>query len=249
MNQDLIKLVNINSGYNLVNVLKNVSLHVNKGEIISLIGANGAGKTTILRAISGLQPVSQGDIFFENKKITNLNTSDLVRLGIAHVPEGRQIFRPMTVLENLELGGCLIYKAYGKKQLKSSINEMFEIFPILKDRQKQYAGSLSGGEQQMLALAMSLILKPKLLLLDEPSMGLAPLIVKEIFKIIQELKEKENLTVLLVEQNAKSALKISNRAYVIETGKIILEGQSKDLLENQEVKRAYLGKDKKEIWE
>ncbi len=245
----MLRLVNVNSSYGLVHVLKNVSLHADKGEIVTLIGANGAGKTTALRAISGLQPVREGQIFFEDRDISNISAEKLVRLGIAHVPEGRQIFRPMTVRDNLELGGYLIYKLHGKKELSDSIGTMLDIFPILRERQKQYAGTLSGGEQQMLAIAMALICRPKLLLLDEPSMGLAPLIVREIFRIIREMKDKQGLTVLLVEQNAKAALQIADRGYVMETGRIIFQEKAKSLMENQEVRRAYLGKDKKEIWE
>ncbi len=245
----MLRLVNVNSSYGLVHVLKNVSLHANRGEIVTLIGANGAGKTTTLRAISGLQPVGEGQIFFEDKDISNISAEKLVRLGIAHVPEGRQIFRPMTVRDNLELGGYLIYKLHGKKELSDSIEAMLDTFPILRQRQTQYAGTLSGGEQQMLAIAMALICRPKLLLLDEPSMGLAPLIVREIFRIISEMKDKQELTVLLVEQNAKAALQIADRGYVMETGRIIFQEKAKSLMENQEVRRAYLGKDKKEIWE
>jgi len=245
----MLRLVNVNSYYSLVHVLRNLSLHVHQGEIVTLIGANGAGKSTTLRSISGLHPVKEGKIYFKDIDITNKPTEQLVKLGIAHVPEGRQIFRPMTVMDNLELGGFLIYKIHGKKQLKKSIDEMYELFPILKQRQHQYAGTLSGGEQQMLAIAMALMTKPEFILLDEPSMGLAPLIIREIFRVISELKNETGLTVLLVEQNANAALKIADRGYVMETGKIILEQDALSLLKNQEVKRAYLGRDKREIWE
>ncbi len=245
----MLRIVNINSYYGLVHVLKNASLHVDKGETVTLIGANGAGKTTMLRSISGLHNVGDGKILFNGKDITNVSANKLVKFGISHVPEGRQIFSPMTVFENLELGGYLIYKMHGKQQVRQGIEEMFELFPILKERRKQFAGTLSGGEQQMLAIAMSLMCKPKLILLDEPSMGLAPLIVKEIFSIISDLKQSADLTVLLVEQNANAALKIADRGYVMETGKIILEESADALMENQDVRRAYLGKDKREIWE
>ena len=245
----MLRLVNVNSYYGLVHVLKNVSLHVSKGEVVTLIGANGAGKTTTLRSISGLHPVREGEIFFDGKDITGLGTEKLVKLGLSQVPEGRQIFWPMTVIENLELGGYLIYKQQGKKQLKAGIDEMFAMFPILKERKRQYAGTLSGGEQQMLSIAMALMCKPGFLLLDEPSMGLAPLIVKEIFKVIVRLKEEAGLTVLLVEQNANAALKVADRGYVMETGKIILEDEADALMKNQEVIRAYLGRDQREIWE
>jgi branched-chain amino acid transport system ATP-binding protein len=245
----MLRLVNINSYFGLVHVLKNISMHINEGEIVTLLGANGAGKTTTLRAISGLQPVRGGKIFYQDKEITGATPEKLVELGIALVPEGRQLFRPMSVYENLELGGHIIYKLYGKKQLRTDIDGMFGLFPILKERKTQLAGTLSGGEQQMLAVAMALMARPKLLLLDEPSMGLAPLIIKDIFKLIGQLQKDRQLTVLLIEQNASAALKIADRGYVIETGRIVLEESAKGLIANQEVKRAYLGKDQKEIWE
>ncbi len=245
----MLRLVNVNSYYGLVHVLKNVSMHVEEGEVVTIIGANGAGKTTMLRAISGLQPVREGKIHFDNQSIAGTAPERLVARGIAHVPEGRQIFRPMSVYENLEIGGYLIYKQHGRKQLRADIDGVFELFPILQQRRRQYAGTLSGGEQQMLAIAMALMSRPRLLLLDEPSMGLAPLIVKDIFRIIATLKTQRRLTVLLIEQNANAALKISDRGYVLETGKIILEGDAKELMTNPEVKRAYLGREQKEIWE
>jgi branched-chain amino acid transport system ATP-binding protein len=245
----MLRLVNVNSYYGLVRVLRNISLHVNKGEIVTLIGANGAGKSTTLRSISGLHPVAEGNLYFKDRDVTNKRTESLVKLGIAQVPEGRQIFWPMSVMDNLELGGYLTYRIHGKKQLGIDLDKMFELFPILEERRSQYAGTLSGGEQQMLAIAMALMARPELLLLDEPSMGLAPLIVKEIFRVISELKDETGLTVLLVEQNASAALKIADRGYVMETGKIILEQDAAALLQNQEVKRAYLGRDKREIWE
>lgn len=245
----MLRLVNVNSAYGLVRVLRNVSLHVDAGEIVTLIGANGAGKSTALRAISGLQPVQDGDILFEGRKIANGRAERLVRFGIAQVPEGRQIFRPMTVRDNLELGGYLIYKLHGPRQLRESMDEMFDLFPILRERQGQLAGTLSGGEQQMLAIAMALMTRPKLLLLDEPSMGLAPLIVRDIFRTIAGLQARDGLTVLLVEQNAAAALGVADRGYVMETGRIILQDRADALLENPEVRRAYLGRDQREIWE
>jgi branched-chain amino acid transport system ATP-binding protein len=245
----MLRLVNVNSYYGLVRVLKNVSIHVNEGEIVSMLGANGAGKTTTLRTISGLHPVQSGRIYFNNEEITNTGPEKLGEMGIAHVPEGRQIFRPMSVNDNLELGGHLIYRLYGKKALRSDIEGVFELFPILRERRTQYAGTLSGGEQQMLAIAMALMARPRLLLLDEPSMGLAPLIVKEIFQLIENLQAERRLTVLLIEQNARAALRIADRGYVLETGKIVLEESADQLLANQEVKRAYLGRDQREIWE
>lgn len=245
----MLRLINVNSYYGLVHVLKNISIHINEGEIVAILGANGAGKTTTLRAISGLQPVKSGKIFYLDREITQATPEKLVGIGIAHVPEGRQIFRPMSVYENLELGGYIIYKVYGRKQLKSDIDGMFQMFPILAERRRQYAGTLSGGEQQMLSIAMALMTRPKLLLLDEPSMGLAPLIIKDIFKLIEKLQKERKLTVLLIEQNANAALKIADRGYVMETGKIVLEEKARALMANQEVRRAYLGKDQKEIWE
>jgi branched-chain amino acid transport system ATP-binding protein len=245
----MLRLVNVNSYFGLVHVLKNISLHIDEGEIVTLLGANGAGKTTTLRAISGLQPVRGGKIFYQGKEITGASPEKLVELGIALVPEGRQLFRPMSVYDNLELGGHIIYNLYGRKQLKADIDGMFHLFPILKERKNQFAGTLSGGEQQMLAIAMALMSRPKLLLLDEPSMGLAPLIIRDIIKLIARLQAGAHLTVLLIEQNANAALKIADRGYVMETGRIVLEESSQALMSNQEVRRAYLGKDQKEIWE
>ena len=245
----MLRLVNINSNYGLVHVLKNVSMHIDEGEIVTLIGANGAGKTTTLRTISGLKPLKSGSILFQGKDIRNVPAEKLVSMGIAHVPEGRQIFRPMSVYENLEIGGHIIYKQFGRKQLRSDIEGMFERFPILLQRKKQYAGTMSGGEQQMLAIAMAMMTRPKLLLLDEPSMGLAPLIIREIFKLIGEFRNEKKMTVLLIEQNANAALAIADRGYVMETGRIVLEEDAASLRSNQDVRRAYLGRDQKEIWE
>jgi len=239
----MLRLKNINTYYGKVHALKNVSLHLAEGEIVTLIGANGAGKTTILNTISGVIPASGGDILFQKEKIQALAPDRIVKLGVSQVPEGRQVFKPMTVEDNLELGAYLRYRA---RDLKSGIQkdkqEIFQLFPRLEERRNQAAGTMSGGEQQMMA-------RPKLLLLDEPSMGLAPLVVQEIFRVLQRLRDERGVTILLVEQNAKAALKLADRGYVLETGKVILEGPADELLENAEVKRAYLGKDKKEIWE
>jgi len=245
----MLRLVNVNSYYGLVRVLKNISIHVNEGEIVSMLGANGAGKTTTLRTISGLHPLRSGHIYFNGHEITQMNPGKMVELGLAHVPEGRQIFQPLSVYDNLEVGGHFIYKLYGKKALKIDIEAIFGLFPILKQRQSQYAGTLSGGEQQMLAIAMALMARPRLLLLDEPSMGLAPMIVKDIFQLIARLQAERKLTVLLIEQNARAALRIADRGYVMETGKIVLEEAADELLANQDVKRAYLGREQREIWE
>jgi branched-chain amino acid transport system ATP-binding protein len=245
----MLRLINVNGYYGLLHVLKNVSLHVGRGEIVALLGANGAGKTTLLRTISGLHPISGGEIVYDGRNVSGMRAERLVRLGISQVPEGRQIFRPMTVRENLEVAGNMIYRKEGRSRLKSAIEEMFALFPILLTRKDQYAGTLSGGEQQMLTLAMAFICRPTLLLMDEPSMGLAPLIVREIFEVISKRKKETDLTVLLVEQNANAALSIADRGYVMETGKIIFEESAAGLRKNQDVRRAYLGREQREIWE
>jgi branched-chain amino acid transport system ATP-binding protein len=246
----MLRLKNINTYYGKVHALKNVSLHLAEGEIVTLIGANGAGKTTILNTISGVTPASGGDLLFQKEEIKALAPDRIVKLGISQVPEGRQVFKPMTVEENLELGAYLRYRARDPKaEIQKDKEEIFQLFPRLEERRKQAAGTMSGGEQQMLAIGRALMARPKLLLLDEPSMGLAPLVVQEIFRVLQRLRDERGVTILLVEQNAKTALKLADRGYVLETGKVILEGAADELLENAEVKRAYLGKDKKEIWE
>jgi len=246
----MLKIKNINTYYGQVHALKNISLHVNAGEIVSLIGANGAGKTTILNSLSAVTPPRDGEVIFEGASITNLSTDRIVEMGISQVPEGRQVFKDFSVEDNLELGAYLRYRGReGRAAIKSDIEEMFALFPQLSSRRKQMAGTLSGGEQQMLAIGRALMAKPKLLLLDEPSMGLAPLVVQEIFRVITALRAERGTSVLLVEQNAKAALKIADRGYVLETGKVILEENAADLLENKEVQRAYLGREKKEIWE
>jgi branched-chain amino acid transport system ATP-binding protein len=221
-----------------------------EGEIVTLIGANGAGKTTLLNSLSGIVPPKSGEIVFDNNPITALAPHSIVKLGVSQVPEGRQVFKPLSVEDNLELGAYLRYKKKtGKAEAKQTIEMVYGLFPILRERRKQLAGTLSGGEQQMLAIGRALMAKPRLLLLDEPSMGLAPMISQEIFKVIETLSRESNTTVLLVEQNARAALKMANRGYVIETGRLILEGTAVELLQNKDVQRAYLGKDKKEIWE
>ncbi|QOX78926.1 ABC transporter ATP-binding protein [Trichlorobacter lovleyi] len=246
----MLKLKNINTYYGKVHALKNVSLHLAEGEIVTLIGANGAGKTTILNTISGVTPATGGDLLFQKEEIKTLAPDRIVKLGISQVPEGRQVFKPMTVEDNLDLGAYLRYRARDPKaDILKDKEEIFQLFPRLEERRKQAAGTMSGGEQQMLAIGRALMARPKLLLLDEPSMGLAPLVVQEIFRVLQRLREERGVTILLVEQNAKAALKLADRGYVLETGKVILEGPAEELLENAEVKRAYLGKDKKEIWE
>lgn len=233
---ELLKVEDLNVYYGGIHAIKNVSFEIKKGEIVALIGANGAGKTTILHTVSGLIQPKSGNISLKGIDITNIKAHNLVTMGLSHTPEGRRIFTELTVLENLQLG------AYTRpaNEVSDSIKKMFELFPRLKERKRQLAGTMSGGEQQMLAIARSLMSKPEILLLDEPSMGLAPMLVQEIFNIIKKINE-QGVTILLVEQNANQALSISNRAYVLETGEIILEGTGKELLNNTEIKKAYLG--------
>jgi len=233
----MLKIDKLNVNYGAIHALHDISIDVNKGEIVTLIGANGAGKTSILRAISGLTPIKSGEVIFEGKPIHNIDSYKLSKLGLAHVPEGRRIFANMSVMENLELGA---YIRKDKSNIAKDYDMVFDKFPRLKERVKQMAGTLSGGEQQMLAMGRALMVRPRILLLDEPSMGLAPLVVRNIFSIIQEIN-KSGTTVLLVEQNAHMALSIANKAYVLETGKIVLEGDSKELLSNDAVRSAYLG--------
>jgi len=223
--------------YGVIHVLKGISLTVNDGEIVTLIGANGAGKTTTLRTISGLKKPTSGQIVLDGVDITNTSAQERVKMGISHVPEGRHVFPSMTVLENLELGA---YLRKDKEGIAKDLKRVYDLFPVLADRRKQLAGTLSGGEQQMLAIGRALMSRPKILLLDEPSMGLAPLLVQEIFSIIKDVNSK-GTTVLLVEQNARMALQIAHRAYVIETGRIVLSGTGAELMESEDIKKAYLG--------
>ena len=246
----VLRIRNINTYYGQVHALKNVSLHLMRGEIVTLIGANGAGKTTILNSISAITPVKGGEILLDGTPIHSHTPDRIVALGISQVPEGRQVFKPLSVEDNLELGAYLRYrKREGRGAIRRNLDEIYSMFPRLQERRKQAAGTLSGGEQQMLAIGRALMAKPDILLLDEPSMGLAPLMVQEIFSVIDRLRKDKGTTILLVEQNAKAALRMADRGYVLETGKVILEGISSDLLENKEVQRAYLGKEKKELWE
>lgn len=226
--------------------MRRVSLHVEAGEIVSLIGANGAGKTTLLNVISGLHPSRNGSRVFLDMETRGLKPEKIVALGILQVPEAEKVFNPLTVLENLELGAYL--RSQDRGQLMEEMEQVYQLFPILRDRKDQLAGTLSGGERQMLALGKALMGQPKLLMLDEPSLGLAPTVVSEIFRIIQSLNER-GITILLVEQNAKEALRICRRAYVLDTGRILLTGTGEELLNNEEVKRAFLGKDYKGKWE
>ncbi|MHB8137123.1 MAG: ABC transporter ATP-binding protein [Smithellaceae bacterium] len=246
----MLRIKNINTFYGQVHAIKNISLHLAEGEVVTLIGANGAGKTTLLNSLSGIVSPKSGQILFNDAEISNVAPHTIVRLGVSQVPEGRQVFKPLSIDDNLELGAYLNYRITGgKAQAKKDMEMVYELFPILRQRRKQLAGTLSGGEQQMLAIGRALMAKPKLLLLDEPSMGLAPMIVQEILKVIANLSSEKKTTILLVEQNARAALKIAHRGYVLETGRLILEGTAAELLENKDVQRAYLGRDKKEIWE
>jgi branched-chain amino acid transport system ATP-binding protein len=238
----MLNIENINTYYGGIHALKNVSLHIEVGEVVALIGSNGAGKSTLLNCISGVVPARTGSITFNNLEITPLTPEKIVGLGIVQVPEGRQIFNPLTVLENLELGAYLRFSKGSKREIEKDLDSVMELFPILKERKNQKAGTLSGGEQQMLSIGRAIMDRPELMLLDEPSLGLAPLVVVEIFDVIRKL-QKEGTTILLVEQNAKAALKIATRGYVIKTGRITLEGEAKALLEDKDVMTAYLGND------
>ncbi len=237
----MLKVRNLEAGYGKLRVLKRISMHVDPGEIVTIIGANGAGKTTLLHTITGLVKVGSGEIFFRDNNLRRTGPEKIVAAGCSLVPEGRQVFATMTVRENLILGGYVLSKKE-KGGIDQEIARVYELFPVLKERAKQLAGTLSGGEQQMLAMGRALMARPSLIMMDEPSTGLAPLIVKSIFKVILRLKEEGN-TVLLVEQNAKAALGIADRGYVLETGKIILQGGAEDLLQNRDVQRAYLGRE------
>lgn len=232
----MLELINVNVFYGGIHALKDISLKVMDGEIVTLIGANGAGKSTTLKAISGLKKPSSGEIKFSGKKINSLIAPDIVKLGISHVPEGRRIFSKMNVMENLEMGA---FTRTDKVEINKDFEKIFSLFPRLSERKGQMAGTLSGGEQQMLAIGRALMSRPKLILLDEPSMGLAPIVVKEIFSIINSIN-KAGTTVLLVEQNAHMALSTADRAYIIRNGEIEIEGNAKELLQNEKVKKAYL---------
>ena len=233
----MLTVENLNVYYGMIHALKNVSFHVEEGEIVALIGANGAGKTTTLQTVSGMLQAKSGSVHFENQDITKMPSHRVVQLGISHVPEGRRMFANLTVYENLRMGA---YTRKDKKEIEESLARVYERFPRLKERTRQLAGTLSGGEQQMLAMGRALMSNPRLLLLDEPSMGLSPLLVSEIFDIIESIS-KQGVTILLVEQNAKKALSIADRGYVLETGNIVMEDSAQALLNNEDIKKAYLG--------
>ena len=232
----MLKVENLKVNFGGIEAVKGISFEVNEGEIVTLIGSNGAGKSTTLRAISGLVKPSDGKIIFEGEDITKIGSSEIVSKGITLCPEGRRIFPDLTVIENIKIGAYL-----RNDDLSQDIEKCHRLFPILKEREKQLAGTLSGGEQQMLAVARSLMSRPKIMMLDEPSLGLAPLIVKDIFSILKEINE-EGVTILLIEQNANMALRLADKAYVLETGTIAMQGTGKELLDNPKIKEAYLGK-------
>lgn len=234
----MLKIDNLHVYYGGIHALKGISLEVPENKIITLVGANGAGKSTTLRAIAGLVNAASGKIVFNGEDITNKKTVDIVKKGITLVPEGRRIFANLTVLENIQMGA---YARNDKEEVYKDIKKMYQIFPRLEERKNQIAGTLSGGEQQMLAIARALMSRPALLMMDEPSLGLAPMLVKEVFNIIKEI-HKQGMTVLLIEQNATAALKVADYGYVLETGKIVMEGPGKELAQNEDVRKAYLGK-------
>ncbi len=235
----MLTLTNIHTFYGPIEALKDINIEVKQGEIVCLIGSNGAGKSTTLMTISGILKPSSGSIQFEGKTINGIPPHMIVKMGISQVPEGRRIFPKLTVKENLEMGAYTKFKVQSSK-FKVQLDKIYELFPVLQERHKQLGGTLSGGEQQMLAIGRALMPSPKLLLLDEPSLGLAPIIVSKIFKTIKEVN-REGVTVLLVEQNARAALKLSNRGYVLENGRVAMQGKGEDLLNNEEVRKAYLG--------
>jgi len=236
--ENILRIENLHINYGSIKALKGISLEINYGEIVTILGANGAGKSTLLKTISGLIPVNKGDMFFYNKSLKNVEAYRIVIGGISHVPEGRRVFITLSVEENLNLGA--FNRRNDQKLVSERKERVYNLFPILKERKRQLAGTLSGGEQQMLAIGRGLMSAPKLLLLDEPSLGLAPILVKHIFRIIKEINEQK-VAILLVEQNAKKALSISHRGYVLETGNITLSGLSSELKNNKKVQEAYLG--------
>jgi branched-chain amino acid transport system ATP-binding protein len=241
----MLTLKSVQAGYGRLTVLKGISLHVRPGEVVTLIGGNGAGKSTALRAISGLLPPWRGTVEFDGADLTRLPPERIVALGLALVPEGRRVFASLSVTANLELGA---FHRQDQKQVRRDLADIQERFPLLKERAAQPAGTLSGGEQQILAICRALMSRPRLLMLDEPSMGLAPRMVSQVYQILRELKD-DGTTLLLIEQNARAALKLADRGYVLETGRIILDGAAAELQEDPEVQRAYLGKGYQEVWE
>lgn len=244
----MLKIRNLEAGYGKLRVLKGISLHVSPGEIVIMIGANGAGKTTLLKTISGILKARAGSIHFEDQSISAVAMEEIVNRGCVLVPEGRQLFNTLSIKDNLTLGAYLLARRRKRREVKERLEEIYQLFPVLHERQDQLAGTLSGGEQQMVAIGRALMAGPNLIMMDEPSMGLAPLLVEKIFTTIARLPELGK-TVLLVEQNARASLDIADRGYVLETGQIVLSGTSQELLDNHDVQRAYLGKDYKRIEE
>ncbi len=232
----MLQVADVHTLYGNIEALRGVDVEVREGEIVTLIGANGAGKTTLLMTICGNPQAAHGRVLFEGQDITRHRTYEIVRLGIAQAPEGRRVFPRMTVLENLQMGAAIV----APEHLEEDLERVYTLFPILRDRQSQRGGTLSGGEQQMLAIARALMSRPRLLLLDEPSLGLAPMVVKQIFEVIRDIKETQGVTVLLVEQNAYHALRLADRGYVLANGRILLQGTGQELLANEEVRKAYL---------
>ncbi len=233
----MLKLENVSAGYGDLQVLFDVSIHVKKGECVALVGSNGAGKTSLLRVVSGFLPITNGNVTFKGENLLSMPTTKRSSVGIAHIPQGRGVLGTLSVMDNLILGG---YDKRVKSRRKENIEKAFETFPKLKQRQNQIAGSLSGGEQQMLAIARALVMEPELLMLDEPSLGLAPIVVDEVFEIISRIRDT-GMSILIIEQNLLATLQVAQRGYVIETGKVVIEGTSAELMNNEDVKRAYLG--------
>ncbi len=240
----MLKVKNLSVKYGEIQALHDINIELKKNEIVAIVGNNGAGKTSLINTITGIVQCYDGEIIFYNENITNLPTDKIVKYGIIQVPEGREIFSELTVEENLELGAYQRFKKEDKNKIFETLDEIYSLFPILKNRKNQIAGTLSGGEQQMLAIGRGLMAKPKIMLLDEPSLGLAPLIVEEVFNVIKRLREQE-VSILIVEQNAYAALKNSDRAYIIETGKITMHDKSENLLNNEKIQEAFLGKRRK----
>jgi len=236
----MLRIDGLNASYGSIGVLKDVSIRVPSGKVVSIIGANGAGKSTLLKSISGIMKINGGRILYKERNIAGMPANRIVRLGISQVPEGRQVFAHLTVRDNINLGAYHYFKRSNRLEIKERMERVYQMFPILEKRSKQIAGTLSGGEQQMLSIGRALMGRPELLLLDEPSMGIAPLVVREIFNVIKQLNES-GVTVLLVEQNARAALKVAHHSYVIERGEIVLEGLAAELLDNPKVKEHYLG--------
>lgn len=237
----MLSVQDLTVAYGAVEALRGVSLEIQEGDVVAVLGANGAGKTTLLKAISGLVPLRSGTISLKGENLTKYLAYRLAGMGVVHIPEGRRVFATLSVEENLNLGAWSVRNKISSQQLNSNKDWVFSLFPVLKERKKQLAGTLSGGEQQMLAIARGLVSKPKILLLDEPSLGLAPILVMEIFKVIEQIHAEEGVTILLVEQNARKALAIADYGYILETGKIALQDEAAELRENEHVKAAYLG--------